>query len=754
MTYREVKVRVNNKDIVVYLSPSKETDIFNGGNSPYADFQLIEGKRYYFEIDNTDYYLDGDPQIIKAYKSRAGVSNGEIFTGNYVGTFSADIKHKSTNERVGVFNIDIRSIKIGYESDYKTMMENITEFCTDLLMQQSSPVTSRYCVDAEADAQTEYERFAFVKSLVESSTLEESLLRIESQPITKWENFETNRPIQSVRSLKNREVRQLVTSRQRLQLPLESPVRNIIDSVPGAIRVQSLKDTVDVPENRFVKFVLNSFLGFCSSIRQNKYAKERLRTEAEEVCQLLFTHLANPLFQRVGNMTTLPLGSPVLQKRSGYREILQKWLMFDMAAKLSWEGGEDVYSAGQKNVARLYEYWLFIKLLKFFSQKFSIPHVEQNKLLQKTEGNLGLSLKEGKTQVLKGRFSSKGRTLNVAFAYNRTFQQTKDYSSPGSWSRQMRPDYTLSIWPGDIENPNEAERLDLITHIHFDAKYRVENLVEEFTRNSDEDLISIKHEEEMGCYKRADLLKMHAYKDAIKRSAGAYVLYPGLENGNAKRIEPFVNFHEIIPGLGAFAISPQNPNLKHFSKFIDDVIENFLNRTSQRERMQHHRYKDLQIPQARIFADLPEPHNCDRVLPEESTVLVGYTRQENWGWVNEKLLYPVRIGYGVNGSIKLDKDVISSQYVLLHSKCGQRLFMVDAHKGVNVVSKQDLLEPHLGYHNPRHDHYMLFHLKAIDSYLSGALFNLEKLGRNEYRSKKVFTVSLSELIEKTDIGKS
>lgn len=430
MSYREVKVRVNNKDIVVYLSPSKETDIFNGGNSPYADFQLIEGKRYYFEIDNTDYYLDGDPQIIKAYKSRAGVSNGEIFTGNYVGTFSADIKHKSTNERVGVFNIDIRSIKIGYESDYKTMMENITEFCTDLLMQQSSPVTSRYCVDAEADAQTEYERFAFVKSLVESSTFEESLLRIESQPITKWENFETDRPIQSVRSLKNREVRQLVTSRQRLQLPLESPVRNMIDSVPGAIRVQSLKDTVDVPENRFVKFVLNSFLGFCSSIRQNKYAKERLRTEAEEVCQLLFTHLANPLFQRVGNMTTLPLGSPVLQKRSGYREILQKWLMFDMAAKLSWEGGEDVYSAGQKNVARLYEYWLFIKLLKFFSQKFSIPHVEQNKLLQKTEGNLGLSLKEGKTQVLKGRFSSKGRTLNVAFAYNRTFQQTKDYSSP------------------------------------------------------------------------------------------------------------------------------------------------------------------------------------------------------------------------------------------------------------------------------------------------------------------------------------
>jgi hypothetical protein len=77
--------------------------------------------------------------------------------------------------------------------------------------------------------------------------------------------------------------------------------------------------------------------------------------------------------------------------------------------------------------------------------------------------------------------------------------------------------------------------------------------------------------------------------------------------------------------------------------------------------------------------------------------------------------------------------------------------MVDAHKGVNVVSKQDLLEPHLGYRNPKHDHYMLFNLKAIDSYLSGAVFNLDRLGRNEYLSKKVFTITLAELIKEADV---
>ena len=36
---------------------------------------------------------------------------------------------------------------------------------------------------------------------------------------------------------------------------------------------------------------------------------------------------------------------------------------------------------------------------------------------------------------------------------------------------------------------------------------------------------------------------MHAYKDAIRRTGGAYVLYPGDKSINQK------GFHEIIPGL-------------------------------------------------------------------------------------------------------------------------------------------------------------------------------------------------------------
>ena len=92
----------------------------------------------------------------------------------------------------------------------------------------------------------------------------------------------------------------------------------------------------------------------------------------------------------------------------------------------------------------------------------------------------------------------------------------------------MRTDYTLSIWPGEI-SIDQAEREDLIVHIHFDAKYRVNKIdlgVDDSMNDEQmsEALLNEKKEQEEGIYKRADLLKMHAYKDAIRRTSGAYIL--------------------------------------------------------------------------------------------------------------------------------------------------------------------------------------------------------------------------------------
>lgn len=742
MSQYEISIPIaHGKTVAITLSSNRDEDIVVAERGGNARFQLIEGRRYYFELSDSDYYLDGDSQIVSTFTSKAGISNGTIATGNYVGTFTADIKQRDNREKVGEFSIEIRSIKIGYEDDYRKMMEEITEYCTELLMQQSSPVTQNYTIDQDTDPLTQYERFAFVKSLVESESFDDAITLIETQPITKWEDIEETRPIENVRRLGSKGLRQLASSRRRIELSPSDPLYAVLPTLPETISVQSRRDTTDVAENQFVKFVLDSFLGFCLSIKSNRFAQERLRREADEVCTQLFQYLSHPLFRHLSRLTTMPLGSPALQKRGGYREILQKWLMFDMAAKLTWEGGEDVYSAGQKNVARLYEYWLFFKLLNEFSRKFHIELPEKSKLLQQTDGALGLCLKEGRMQAMRGTYTYKGRKLNMVFCYNRTFQYSKDYEKPGSWSQQMRPDYTLSIWPGDIDKEDDAERQDLITHIHFDAKYRIDNLINEFRRGNDEDLTAVKHEEEAGTYKRADLLKMHAYKDAIKRSAGAYVLYPGTENQ-----EPFLNFHEIIPGLGAFAISPRNYNVTHFLQFIDAVVDNFLNRTSQRERMQHHRYQDLLIPTSKVYDELPEPHDDDRALPDETFVLVGYTRDENVAWVKDKMLYPARIGLRAKGSIILDKNVVSARYLLTYNADKQMIYRIDPNEGIKIVTKEELVEKHQ-YPNPHHDNYMLFHLTPAEKEFDGLHFDIKALNEEAYRLKETFAVSLVELFK-------
>lgn len=335
MEFYEANIKLKgNRQVTLFISPNKDEDIFWEERTNGVPFQLTEGRRYYFELSDADYYIDGDPQIIACYPSRSGVSNGTISTGNFVGTFSADIKEKATGECQGKLVLEIRSTKIGYEDDYRKMMENITEWCTELLMQQSSPVTQHYTIDKDADARTQYERFAFVKSLIESDAFEDAITLIETQPIVRREETEEERSIQRVRKLGGRGMRQMAATRRRMSVQGDVALHLGMETVPEFVRVPSGRDTMDVAEDRFVKFMLNAFLGFCLSVRSNQHAQGRLRKEADEVCQKLFQFLSHPLFRHVGNLTTLPLGSPTLQKRAGNREILQKWLILELK---SWE---------------------------------------------------------------------------------------------------------------------------------------------------------------------------------------------------------------------------------------------------------------------------------------------------------------------------------------------------------------------------------------------------------------------------------
>ena len=150
--------------------------------------------------------------------SKLVASTGRISPNNYVGTLLVGIVNKQSN-RVGEFRIEVQSVKTSYRDDYRSMLADITEQCTDLLLQKNSPVIQNLIPDPEKNSKTLYQRFAFVKSILESEEFDLSILRILSSPVTKWAESEQVRNITRVRKIKAKEVKNIVREKNRITLP-------------------------------------------------------------------------------------------------------------------------------------------------------------------------------------------------------------------------------------------------------------------------------------------------------------------------------------------------------------------------------------------------------------------------------------------------------------------------------------------------------------------------------------------------------
>ena len=116
--------------------------------------------------------------------------------------------------------------------------------------------------------------------------------------------------------------------------------------------------------------------------------------------------------------------------------------------------------------------------------------------------------------------------------------------------------------------------------------------IRELFGSGDEDLSALKQQERSGTFKRGDLLKMHAYRDSIRRSQGAYVLYPGVEPAEVwdgqVEYRAWVGYQELLPGLGAFAVRPgpeKNKAIEQIGNFLEDVLDHMAEDNSIRERI-------------------------------------------------------------------------------------------------------------------------------------------------------------------------
>ena len=678
--------------------------------------QLRESERYEYELmpeNGTDLRLRCSLASRRRSLTHGKPDAGLLETRSFCGTLLMELVEGEVDDAkpaVASALLDVRSLKLDYRTEYRGMLRRLSEEMAGLVADARSSAKAGFSSSFEerTDEGWLQIQLELLRETLDSAEFSAALQRILSFPherlCTVSDSVSTDRSVRWTSSA----VRQLVTRNPRCQVPAGHPLRVSagLESVAERVDVPRRSWDLDAPENRFVKFALEEFRAFlthaegvfeaCSGWGASAALSHRLAETVED-------WLGRGLFREVGPMRFAPLGSPVLQCKAGYREVLRWWLRFRTAAELSWDGGEELFHAGQRNVADLYEYWLFFELLGWFCQKCrggDRPEIEE--LIEGLEqGSPNLRLKK-RMQLgpFVGTFAGQSRRLNARFAYNRRFEVTKDRHAGGSWTRRLHPDYTLTFWPEGLSEA-EAERQELLVHLHFDAKYRVEEIEGLFGAEGEDDADE-EDAKNPGNYKRQDLLKMHAYRDAIKRSQGAYVLYPGRTNEAVK----LTGFHEILPGLGAFGVAPDDngnaQGLETLSQFLDEVLAHLGNRTTAQERVSYHVAESYTLKEepvqygSLILAERDELSDTTRALPpsEHHVVVAWYNSPEQLAWTVAKGIANVRLG-DRPGSWVIPPEMSSARHVLLRThkgKLADGLFRIRLTKpGYKVFTASDLI---------------------------------------------------------------
>ena len=452
--------------------------------------------------------------------------NGFLSFGSYVGKTFLDIYRNG--QSIFQLAIEVRSRKIDYNVQYTAMIGDLSKFSQSLIYDSSSPTWLNFKRDEIRD-RANYEEFMLLEYLFKDENLPSTIEYLSRNLYSALENTVEEVPTSFASNVRlddnSHENNSIWQERTKGYVPLKVNETKYIDNI-------------DVPENRFYKNFLESIETLINELIKKApegYVKDKLLVYKEQIS----SYLSARYFKDISYMDYVPLNSQLLQKKEGYRDILEYYLMFEFGFMLNWSEVTTEFKGNEKKLFELYEYWSYIELLDIF-REMTNTNFKFEEIFYKREESFDMDLKWGLSNVFNININDKD--IEMDLRYNKTFPSTSS-NEFGSYSVKLRPDYSLLI------NIDDATYI-----IHFDAKYKV---------NTKWD------------YKNEDIHKMHTYKDAIRNTIGSYILYPG----DTIKEKLFYEDKEIeLDSVGAFPLNPGEDkiNKKVLSKFILDFLERLV----------------------------------------------------------------------------------------------------------------------------------------------------------------------------------
>jgi hypothetical protein len=657
--------------------------------------RLLEGCEYVYEIDGGGGDVTIDIPDLFVADSPNG-RRGRLRTKQSTGRVAVRVAIEGIWSQA--FAFEVRSSKLDYLDDYRWMLQAIADVGCGLVLERFAPSQQWLAIAPETDAQTLYQRFVFLRGILEGERLTAGLQRILADPYVQWAPLtEWVSPGLGIRG-GGHVVRALLRPGPRRDWPTEH--HPAIGSLPHKLCATRTEEAVDNVPNRFVRFALEEWralvenmLGILEAERERSPGKvaapvERGLREGISLAQSLDELLRSWLFEDVGRLTEFPAANQVLQRKEGYREVLHGYLLVQLGASLTWRGGEDVFGGGQRNVATLYEYWVFLELAKVVSSLCDDTLDLQTLVGESSEG-LSLVLRREQAHVVRGHFHRRGRSFKVELCFNQQFSP----GANGTWTKSLRPDCSLHIIPTD------PAREDDDISLHFDAKYRVTRIQDLVGEDGDDPVLIAKTE---------DLYKMHTYRDAILRAAGAYVIFPGTE--------PLLRaqFQEILPGLGAFPLRPSREGspdgASAIREFLDNTFDHVATHTTKHERA---RYWRRTAATGLSTASSLEAATFLRKPPADTLVLLGFVKNaEHHTWIERNALYNLRADPQRRGAVGLLSSELAADIVALYGDlgAGRTLFRVVDEPCIHLADELSALD----YPRPGGRLYFCLRLEAVE----------------------------------------
>lgn len=506
-----------------------------------SDIQYEQEESRIILSENTDYWITYDEKStnidtisLADVLTRCLDGKGILNSRNYVGILDIGISD---------FEIIVKSKKSNYERDFNFLRESISEFCDDLLSRSSSYFSEHFEKSEEyVTDKVNYADIAYLKSKLSPDKFPAWVDYLIYHAEHKYVVEEQEKNISDIDEIDPEAYMDSLLSDQLVRTKKVRGRAGQLEKAPQFVKSLGYKVTYDTNENRFVKFFVVFLRDYLHDVLNDIDEEDgKLHREVEKMLQIVSEKLENPFWNNISNMDNLPFNSQVLQKKYPYNLIFQMYTDFSMKSKVSLGKIDRSFIAGQKDTPILYQYWVFIVLFKFLAKKYDERYVASDWLSYDKNG-LNFTLEEGRKSF--ARFIIDDNT-QMELLYNKTYDRRHVIGAGRSYSHELKPDISLELFKGK----------DLVAIMHLDAKYRLP------LNGSDVP---------------DDINKMHAYKDGILGTVGAFAICLADKPIVYHEEEKGWETDEVYPAVGACPLNLNPETLDQELDYIYRLVGKFV----------------------------------------------------------------------------------------------------------------------------------------------------------------------------------